>query len=81
MTGGRPPLAPPDLTARQIQVLELLAEGLDAHGIAARLHLAYSTVKSHVAELLCLLGASNRAHAVAIGYQRGLLSLGDWEAS
>lgn len=62
-------------TRRQIEVLESVAVGHTNPEIAARLDISLETVKQHIKNLLLRLNASNRAHAVAIGYQLGLLSL------
>jgi DNA-binding NarL/FixJ family response regulator len=61
------------LTPRQEQVLYGLAEGLTNEQIAAELGVHYDTAKDHVRDLLIRLGASNRAHAVALAYHQGLL--------
>ena len=52
------------LTAREVQVLELLAEGLSNKAVAARLGISDQTVKFHVASLSGKLGAANRTDAV-----------------
>jgi two-component system nitrate/nitrite response regulator NarL len=54
-------------------VLHLIADGLSAPQIAARLIVAVPTVKSHQARLYEKLGVSDRAAAVAQGMRRGLL--------
>ncbi|MFE3553402.1 LuxR C-terminal-related transcriptional regulator [Streptomyces sp. NPDC059193] len=51
------------LTARQLEVLELLCTGLSNAEIADRLHLRVATVKTHVSEILTRLGAHNRVEA------------------
>jgi two-component system nitrate/nitrite response regulator NarL len=61
------------LTAREREVLRLIADGLSAPQIAARLIVAVPTVKSHQARLYEKLGVSERAAAVAQGMRRGLL--------
>lgn len=66
---------PESLTPREIQVLELLAEGLSNKAIAARLGISDQTVKFHVASLSGKLGASNRTDAVRRGVRRGLITL------
>ncbi len=63
------------LTAREIQVLELLAEGLPNKAIAARLGISDQTVKFHVASLSGKLGAANRTDAVRRAVRRGLIAL------
>jgi two-component system nitrate/nitrite response regulator NarL len=62
------------LTAREINVLELIAEGEPANMIAQRLHLAVPTVKSHIQNLYAKLGVSDRGAAVAEAMRRGLVS-------
>ena len=61
------------LTPRQIEVLHLVAEGKTNLQIARELHLARPTAEAHVLRLLKRIGAVSRAHAVALGYQRGIL--------
>ena len=63
------------LTARERQVLELLAEGLPNKAIAARLAISDQTVKFHVASITAKLGAANRTEAVRIALRRGLISM------
>jgi DNA-binding CsgD family transcriptional regulator len=63
------------LTAREIQVLELLAEGLSNKAIAARLGISDQTVKFHVASVSGKLGAANRTDAVRRAVRRGLIAL------
>lgn len=67
----------PDLTTRNVEVLRLIADGLTDAQIGAELHLAEGTVAAHVVSLYRRLEAKNRAHAVAIGYRRGILPLGE----
>ena len=66
---------PEPLTAREIQVLELLAEGLPNKAIARRLGIGDQTVKFHVAALSGKLGAANRTDAVRRAVRRGLIAL------
>jgi len=63
------------LTPREIQVLELLAEGLPNKSIAARLGISDQTVKFHVASIAGKLGAANRTDAVRLAVRRGLITL------
>ena len=63
------------LTPREIQVLELLAEGLPNKAIAARLHISDQTVKFHVSSISGKLGAANRTDAVRRAVRRGLITL------
>ena len=63
------------LTPREIQVLELLAEGLPNKAIAARLHISDQTVKFHVSSISGKLGAANRTDAVRRAVRRGLIAL------
>lgn len=68
---GRP--AKGKLTARQIEILRLVARGLSNPDIAARLKLSDHTVKRHVANLLTKLGLPTRAAAAVYAAQEGLL--------
>lgn len=61
------------LTEREIQVITMMADGLSVPDIAARLHLARSTVKTHVQSLYEKLGVSDRGAAVAEAMRRRLL--------
>lgn len=63
------------LTAREIEVLELLAEGLPNKAIAVRLGISDQTVKFHVASISGKLGAANRTDAVRRAVRRGLITL------
>jgi two-component system, NarL family, response regulator YdfI len=63
------------LTARERQVLQMLAGGLGNKEIANRLKISEHTAKFHVASILGKFGASSRTEAVAIGLRRGLILL------
>ena len=63
------------LTARETEVLELLAEGLSNKAIAGRLGISDQTVKFHVASIGGKLGAANRTEAVRLAVRRGLIAL------
>ena len=61
------------LTARETQVLQLVAAGHTDQEIAARLRMGVRTAVVHVRAARWALGARNRAHAVALAYLDGLL--------
>ena len=61
-------------TPREIEVLQLICDGLVNREIGTRLFLSEETVKSHVRHLLAKLQARSRAHAVAVGFRRGLIT-------
>jgi DNA-binding CsgD family transcriptional regulator len=61
------------LSAREREVLQLLAQGLATKQIARSLGVTERTVKFHVASIFAKLGASNRAQAVALAAQHNLL--------
>jgi DNA-binding NarL/FixJ family response regulator len=63
------------LTPREVQVLELLAEGLPNKAIADRLKISDQTVKFHVSSISAKLGAANRTDAVRRAVRRGLIAL------
>lgn len=63
-----------DPTARETEVLQLISDGLVNREIGERLFLSEETVKSHVRHLLAKLQARSRAHAVAVGFRRGLIN-------
>lgn len=69
---ARPPRAN-GLTQREVQVLELVADGLAQPQIAARLQISPKTVGSHVERILAKLDAHSRAQAVARAYSDGLI--------
>ena len=60
------------LTAREREVLALVAEGLTNDEIARRLYISPGTAKTHVRHLLAKLDARDRVHLVIIAYQAGL---------
>jgi DNA-binding NarL/FixJ family response regulator len=70
-TRGSP--AGAQLTARQREILELLAAGLGTKEIATRLWISTATVRNHVAAILAALGARSRVQAIAEARRRGLL--------
>ena len=64
----------PEPTRREIEVLNLISDGLVNREIGKRLFLSEETVKSHVRALLTKLQARSRAHAVAVAFRRGLIT-------
>ncbi len=65
-----------DLTPREIEVLRLVARGLSNAGIARTLTLGEATVKTHVARIFAKLGLHDRAQAVIVAYETGLVRPG-----
>jgi len=73
-----PELAEPfaeHLTPREIEVLQLLSEGLGNKEIASRLNISEHTAKFHVASIMGKLGAASRTEAVTLGIRRGLVMI------
>ncbi|MBV8217535.1 MAG: response regulator transcription factor [Solirubrobacterales bacterium] len=62
-----------ELTAREREVLTLVAFGLDNHAIAGRLVVTLATVRTHITRTMCKLHAHDRAKLVAIAYESGLV--------
>ena len=63
----------PNLSARETEVLRLVADGATNNDIAARLHISDATVKSHLVHIYTKLGVSSRTAAVASARDSGLL--------
>jgi DNA-binding NarL/FixJ family response regulator len=63
------------LTVREVDVLQLIAEGSANKVVADRLAISEDTVKAHVKNILSKLGANDRTHAVTIAVKRGIIDL------
>jgi NarL family two-component system response regulator LiaR len=63
------------LTDRELEVLKLMAQGLDNHDIASQLVISLPTVRSHVTNILTKLNLSNRTQAVLYALRAGIASL------
>jgi two-component system nitrate/nitrite response regulator NarL len=63
----------PLLSARELEILKLISNGLSGPEIGSRLYISSSTVKTHVKSVLDKLGVNDRAAAVAEGMRRGLI--------
>ena len=62
------------VTPRELEILELIAEGLSTREIAERLFVSQNTVKTHSSRLFDKLGARRRTQAVQLGKQHGLIA-------
>jgi DNA-binding NarL/FixJ family response regulator len=63
------------ITAREIEVLKLIARGHANKVISAKLGINEETTKSHIKNILAKLGARDRTHAVTLGLTRGIIRL------
>jgi two-component system, NarL family, response regulator len=68
-------MAKPSLTQRELDVLELVAQGRSNKDIARRLSITEGTAKTHVKSILTKLDAISRTEAVAVAHKRGLIRL------
>ena len=72
-SGATPQVAtPPDMSAREVQVLRLLAAGFDNNQIADELQISSKTAKNHVASIIAKLGVRNRVQAAVFAVRSGL---------
>jgi len=74
LRGDAPPVGG-DLTARELEVLQLLAEGVTTDTLAERLFISKHTARSHVRNILAKLGAHSKLEAVAIAARAGIVTL------
>ncbi len=68
-----------NLTARELEVMRLLARGMSNTDIARELFLGDATIKTHVARIFSKLSLHDRAQAVVLAYEAGLVQPGDRE--
>jgi two-component system, NarL family, response regulator len=68
-------MAKPSLTQREVDVLQLVAEGRSNKDIARRLSITEGTAKTHVKAILTKLDAISRTEAVAVAHKRGMIHL------
>ena len=67
--------APNTLTAREVEVLQALANGASTYEVARSLFISNKTVKNHLAHIYAKLGASSRTQAVAAAVRLGIVRI------
>jgi len=63
------------LTAKEVEVLNMLSEGMSNKEISSYMNIRTSTVKWHIGNIFCKLNAKNRTHASNLAREHGLLSV------
>jgi NarL family two-component system response regulator LiaR len=61
------------LTERELEILQLIAEGLSTREMAARIHVSENTIKTHASRVFAKLGARRRTQAVQLGKEHRLI--------
>ena len=64
------------LTPREIEVLQALAEGLDSEGMAKKLHISLRTERNHMASILSKLGVHSQLQALVFALRHGVVEIG-----
>jgi DNA-binding CsgD family transcriptional regulator len=72
---GHMAIAPNTLTAREVEVLQALANGASIYDVARSLFISHKTVKNHLAHIYAKLGASSRTQAVAAAVRQGIVRI------
>jgi DNA-binding CsgD family transcriptional regulator len=68
------PTMQPSATGRELDVLQLMSDGLTNREIARRLSISEETAKTHVRNILAKFHAASRAHAVSVGFRAELVA-------
>jgi DNA-binding NarL/FixJ family response regulator len=63
------------LTSRELEVLELVAQGFGKKAVADQLHVSEATVKTHLVHVFAKLDVATRTAAVSVAVERGLIRL------